>query len=81
MILLAQIVDWGALGQTVVAALLAGVGVAFSFSLGILGALRLSDGSRELGLLGTIAYGALTIAGMAVTAAMIAFGIIVMTSG
>ncbi len=81
MSLLAQIVDWSALGQTVIAALLAGVGVAFSFSLGILGASRLFDSSRELGLLGTIAYGALAIAGMAATAAAITFGIFVMTSG
>lgn len=81
MSVLGQIVDWSALGQTVLAALLAGVGVAFSFSLGILGASRLSEGSRELGLLGTVAYAALAIAGMAATAAAITFGIIVMISG
>ena len=77
---LATIVDWGALGQTVIAALLAGVGVAFSFSLGILGAARLSDSSQDLGLLGTIGYGALAFAGLAATAAAIAFGIFVMAS-
>lgn len=77
---LATIVDWGALGQTVIAALLAGVGVAFSFSLVILGASRLTDSSQDLGLLGTIGYGALTFAGIAATAAAIAFGIYVMAS-
>ncbi len=41
MSLLATIVDWSALGQTVLAALLSGVGVAFTFSLGILGVAQL----------------------------------------
>ena len=58
MSVLATVVDWSALGQTVLAALLSGVGVAFTFSLGILGVARFTDGSRELGLLGTIAFGA-----------------------
>ena len=81
MSLLATVVDWNALGQTALAALLAGVGVAFAFSLGILGAARLTDSTRELGLLGTIGYGALTIGGMLACVAAIVFGIIVMTSG
>ena len=78
---LATVVDWSALGQTVVAAFLAGVGVAFAFSLGILGASRLSDSSQDLGLVGTVGYGLLTGLGFLATAAAIAFGIIVMTSG
>jgi hypothetical protein len=77
----ATIVDWSALGQTVIAAFLAGVGVAFSFSLGILGAARLTDSSQDLGVLGSFAYGVLAVLGFLVTAAAIAFGIIVMTSG
>jgi len=81
MSLLAQIVDWSALGQTVIAAFLGGVGIAFAFSLGILGAARLTDSSRELGLIGTIGYGTLTAAGMLATLAAIVFGIVVMTSG
>jgi len=76
----AQIVDWSALGQTAIAALLAGVGVAFAFSLGILGVARLTDSSRDPGLLSTIGFGALAILGMVATAAAIAFGIFVMTS-
>jgi len=80
MSVLATIVDWSALGQTVIAALLGGVGVAFSFSLGILGAARLTDSRHELGLLGTIGYSVLTFAGITATAAAIAFGIFVMTS-
>lgn len=80
MSVIAQIVDWSALGQTAIAALLAGVGVAFAFSLGILGVARLTDSSRDPGLLATIGFGALAILGMVATAAAIAFGIFVMTS-
>jgi hypothetical protein len=79
--ILAEIVDWNALGQTVLAAVIAGVGVAFSFSLGILGSARFSDRSRDPGSLGRLAYGALAVAGMLATVAAIVFGIIVMTSG
>ncbi|HYH60290.1 MAG TPA: hypothetical protein VD766_00340 [Solirubrobacterales bacterium] len=81
MSVLATVVDWSALGQTVLAALLSGVGVAFTFSLGILGVARFTDGSRELGVLGTIAFGLLALFGMVATVAAIVFGVIVMTSG
>ena len=81
MSLLASIVDWDALGQTVLAAVLSGVGVAFTFSLGILGVARFTDSSRELGLLGMIAFGFLALFGMIATVAAIVFGVIVMTSG
>ena len=81
MSVLATIVDWSALGQTALAALLSGVGVAFAFSLGILGAARLTDSTRELGLIGTIGYGTLAISGILASIAAIVFGIIVMTSG
>jgi hypothetical protein len=81
MSLLASIVDWSALGQTVLAALLSGVGVAFTFSLGILGVARFTDGSRELGLFGQIAFGLIALLGMVATVAAIVFGVIVMTSG
>jgi hypothetical protein len=80
MSLLASIVDCSALGQTVVAALLSGVGVAFTFSLGILGLARFTDGSRELGMLGMVAFGLLALFGMVATVAAIVFGVIVMTS-
>jgi hypothetical protein len=79
--LLATIVDWSALGQTVLAAFLSGVGVAFTFSLGILGFARFTDPSREPGLFGAIAFGTLAFVGMAATVAAMVFGVIVMTSG
>jgi hypothetical protein len=80
MSLLATVVDWSALGQTVLASLIAGVGVALSFSIGILGASKLSDPSRELGLPATLAFGAVTIFGLVATIAAIAFGLVVMVS-
>jgi len=79
--MIATIVDWGALGQTILAALLGGVGVAFTFSLTILGASRFGQGSRELSVFESIGYGALALFGLAATAAAIVFGIIVMASG
>ncbi len=81
MSLLATIVDWSALGQTVLAAFLSGVGVAITFSLGILGVARFTEGTEELGLLGSIGFGFLALFGMVATAAAIVFGVIVMTSG
>ena len=63
MSLIATIVDWDALGQTVLASVLAGVGVAFTFSLGILGAAKLSDSSRAPGLFGSVGYALLALAG------------------
>lgn len=77
---LATIIDWAALGQTVIAALVGGVGVAFTFSIMILGASRFGEGSRELGVAATIGYGAMMILGAVATIAAIAFGIIVMTA-
>ena len=81
MSVLATIVDWSALGQTVLAAVLSGVGVAFTFSLGILGVARFTDASQELGVFGTIMYGLLGLVGMVATVGAIVFGVIVMTSG
>ena len=80
MSVLASIVDWDALGQTVLAAILSGVGVAFTFSLGILGVARVTDRTREVGVLGMIAFGLLALCGMVATVAAIVFGVVVMTS-
>ena len=80
MSLIATIVDWDALGQTVLASVLAGVGVAFAFSLGILGAAKLSDSSREPGLFGAVGYTLLAVLGFGGTIAAIVFGLVVMVS-
>jgi hypothetical protein len=79
MSLIATIVDWDALGQTMLASLLAGVGVAFAFSLGILGATKLTDSSRTPGVFDTVGYALLAVVGFGGTIAAIAFGLIVMT--
>ena len=80
MSVVAQIVDWSALAQTALAALVGGVGIALAFSLGILGASRLSDSTRQLGLFGIVGYGTLTVVSLLASLAAIVFGIVVMTS-
>lgn len=77
----AVIVDWAALGQTVIAAIVAGVGVAFTFSLAIYGVARVAEGSREPGAGRPVLFVLVAIAGFVLTAAVITFGIVVMIRG
>jgi hypothetical protein len=77
--LLAEIVDWAALLQTGLAALIAGVGVALTFSLAILGASRFAEASRDDRNLQAGAFAVLGVAGLLATAGAIAAGIIVIT--
>lgn len=79
--LTATIIDWQALLETSIAALIAGVGVALTFSLAILGVTRSSEASRDSRGFEATGYFVLAFLGFAATAAAIAFGIIVMTSG
>ena len=79
MIPLAEIVVWEALLDTGIAAFVAGVGVAFTFSLAILGASRFLEASRDQRTLEAGAFAALALVGLLATAAAIAAGIIVMT--
>jgi hypothetical protein len=77
--MIATIVETKELWQTVVASLVAGVGVTFAFSVGIWGAgqfVELSRNDRPLAAAGAAAVGVLALA--AVAAAVIV-GIIVMT--
>ena len=60
----ATIVDWAALAQTAAAALIAGVGIAFAFSVAIYGGTRFSELRRHDG--GAIAVAAA--AGLAIFA-------------
>jgi hypothetical protein len=76
----ATIVDTSALLQTIGAAFVAGVGVAFTFSLAILGAARVAEASRQGHTLHAFAFGALALLGLAASLIAIAFGIVVMTS-
>jgi hypothetical protein len=77
--MIATIVEWKDLWQTVVASVVAGVGITFAFSVGIWGTgqfVELSRGDRQ---------GAATVAGLVallgflVVAAAVIFGIVVMT--
>lgn len=79
--LLATVIDTKALLETCLAALVAGVGVALTFSLAILGFTRFAESSRGQRSVQAAAFAALGIVGFAVTGAAIAFGIIVMASG
>jgi hypothetical protein len=67
--------------ETCLAALIAGVGVAFTFSLAILGAARFAEASRRQHGLEAAFFAVLGLAGLAATTAAIAAGIVVMTSG
>jgi len=78
--MIATIVDWGALGQTIIAAIVGGVGVAFTFSLAIYGVARIVEGERDPNSGPPIAFALLALLGLAATAAAIAFGIIVMAT-
>ena len=73
----AEIVDWEALLDTGLAALIAGVGVALTFSLAILGASRFIEASRDQRTIEAGAFALLGIVALVATAAVIAGGIIV----
>jgi len=77
----ATIVDTKALFETAVAAVIAGVGVVFTFSLAILGAAQSSDASRDGRPGVAVAFGAMAVLGLLATLAAIVFGLVVMTSG
>ena len=78
--MLATVVDTQALLKTVVAALVAGVGVTVVFSVAILGAARFADLSRDGRMASAVAFGMLAIVALAAAAAAVTIGIIVMTS-
>ncbi len=78
--LAATLVDTTALWETVVASLVAGVGVTLVFSIALLGAARFAEHNREGRIGAAVAFGALALLGAAAFLAVIVFGIIVMTS-
>ena len=78
--MLATVVDTQALLKTVVAALIAGVGVTVVFSVAILGAARFADLSRDGRMAAAVAFAVLAIVALAAAAAAVTIGIIVMTS-
>jgi hypothetical protein len=78
--MLATVVDTKALWQTIVAAIVAGVGVTLIFSLAIFGAARFAEHSRSGHAVAAALSGALAILCVLATVAAIAIGVIVMTS-
>jgi hypothetical protein len=80
MAMLAVLVDLEALGEASGAALVAGIGVVFIFSLAVLGAARFADYRRDRRTAAAALAGLLSVAALAVTAAAIALGIIVIAS-
>ncbi len=76
--LAATIVEWDKLGEVVVNAFVAGVGVTTVFGIAIVGATRAFDAQRAGRGVAATAFAAVGIVGFAVVAAAIAFGIVVM---
>ena len=74
------IVDWGALGEVVLVSFAAGVGVTVAFSLAIVGAVRFADMTRNQRLPEAVLYAVVGLLGLAITAAALVAGIVVMTS-
>jgi hypothetical protein len=79
-IVLADIVDWNALGEVIVASLIAGVGVTLCFSLALRGAVGFTDMRRAERPIGMTLYALLGLLGLAASLLGIAFALIVMTS-
>lgn len=77
---MAVIVETKALIETVIASLLAGVGVTVVFSVGIWGAARFADLSREERPLAAGAAAMTAALAGLVTAAAVVFGIVIMSS-
>ena len=80
MTLLGTVIETKELASTVVAALAAGIGMTAAFSIMIFGAARFADMRRDDRPLLATAAAAVLVVGLAITAAGIVVGIIVMTS-
>jgi hypothetical protein len=77
---MAIVVETKELLETVIASLIAGVGVTVVFSVGIWGAARFADLSRAERPLAAGAAATLAVLAALVTAAAVVFGIVVMSS-
>ncbi len=77
--MLAVVVETKELAETVVASIIGGVGVTVVFSVAIWGAARFAELSRDERPLAAGGAAALTVLALAVTAASVVLGIVVMT--
>lgn len=78
--MLAAIVDTKGLWQTVVASLVAGVGITALYSVMVFASVRATDMRRDERSLAAAALGLLALLGLVATVAAVALGIVVMTS-
>lgn len=78
--MIATIVEGKEMLETIVASVLAGVGVTFAFSVAIWGVGRFADLSRGERPAAAAAAAAVTALALAVVAAAVVFGIVAMTS-
>jgi hypothetical protein len=78
--MVATVIETKDLISAVVASFAAGTGVTMAFSLMIFGAARFADYRRDDRPLAAVAAGTLVVLGLAVTAAGIVIGVIVMTT-
>jgi hypothetical protein len=78
-LVLATVVDWGALGKVVLYSAIAGVGVPAIYGLAVLGAARSTDLQRERRGGPATAYALLALLGGLACLAAIAYGIVLMT--
>lgn len=74
-----SIVDWTALGKVVLYSLVAGVGVSLAFGITIRGSVRFAELRREGSGAQAAAYVTVALLGLAVSAAAVAYGIVLMT--
>jgi hypothetical protein len=77
-VLASNLVDWGTLGKVALASLASGVGVTIVFSLAIVGAARFADMRRDGRALEAGAYAVMLALALAVVAAAVVLGIVVM---
>lgn len=77
--MIATIVQWKELWQTVVASLVAGVGITFAFSVGIWGSGQFVELSRNDRPVAATAAGAVAAVGFLCVVAAVVIGIVVMT--
>jgi hypothetical protein len=77
--MIATVVEWQELGETVIASIVAGVGITFAFSVGIWGASRFADLSRNERPLAAGAAAAAAGVALICVAAAVVIGIVVMT--
>ena len=78
--MLATVVDTDALRDTILASLVAGIGIIVIFSLAILGVARSIDLGRDGRGIAAAAFATLGVLGLVASAAAIVVGILVMTS-